>query len=40
VKTVSAQGGDYEPLVIFAVFLLVLVLRPSGILGSPTVDRV
>jgi len=40
VTTVSSQGANYEPLVIFAVFLLVLVVRPSGILGSPAVEKV
>ena len=40
VTTVSSQGGNYEPLVIFAVFLLVLVFRPSGILGSAAVEKV
>ena len=39
VKTVSIGGrtyGRYEPLVVFAVFMAVLVVRPSGIFGEKT----
>lgn len=39
-KTISPAAGHYEPLVIFALFLLVLVVRPSGILGQAVVDKV
>lgn len=39
-QTISATAGRYEPLVIFALFLLVLVVRPSGILGQASVDKV
>lgn len=39
-QSISATAGRYEPLVIFALFLLVLVARPSGILGQATVDKV
>lgn len=40
VKTVSAGSGRYEPLIIFALFLAVLVIRPTGIFGSPYVEKV
>ncbi|MDQ1403424.1 MAG: branched-chain amino acid transport system permease protein [Actinomycetota bacterium] len=40
VKTVSAGAGRYEPLVIFALFLAVLVVRPTGIFGTPYVEKV
>lgn len=40
VKTVSAGAGRYEPLIIFALFLGVLVVRPTGIFGSPYVEKV
>ena len=40
VSTVTAEGGSWQPLVVFAVFLLVLVVRPSGIFGSPAVEKV
>ena len=40
VKTASPTSGRYEPLVIFALFLAVLVIRPSGLFGSPAVEKV
>ena len=40
VSTVTAEGGSWQPLVVFAVFLLVLVVRPSGLFGSPAVEKV
>jgi branched-chain amino acid transport system permease protein len=40
VKSVSAGAGRYEPLIIFALFLGVLVLRPTGIFGTPYVEKV
>jgi branched-chain amino acid transport system permease protein len=38
-RVLSASGGQYEPLVIFVVFLLVLVVRPTGLLGAPVVEK-
>jgi branched-chain amino acid transport system permease protein len=38
-RVASASGGQYEPLVIFVVFLLVLVARPTGLLGAPVVEK-
>jgi branched-subunit amino acid ABC-type transport system permease component len=40
VRVTSSQGGRYEPLVIFAVFLAVLVVRPRGVLGEPALEKV
>lgn len=40
VKTASVRGSDFEPLIVFALFLLVLVVRPTGILGEPVVEKV
>src|SRR3954447_3050593 len=37
VSTVTSEGGSWGPLVVFGVFLAVLVVRPSGIFGSPAV---
>jgi branched-chain amino acid transport system permease protein len=38
-RVMSSSGGQYEPLVIFLVFLLVLVFRPNGLLGLPSVEK-
>ncbi|MEY2419097.1 MAG: branched-chain amino acid transport system permease protein [Actinomycetota bacterium] len=38
-RVMSSAGGQYEPLVIFVVFLLVLVVRPTGLLGAPVVEK-
>jgi branched-chain amino acid transport system permease protein len=38
-RVMSASGGQYEPLVVFLVFLLVLVARPNGLLGIPSVEK-
>jgi len=38
-RVTSSSGGQYEPLVIFLVFLLVLVVRPNGLLGIPSVEK-
>jgi len=40
VKTASPTSGRFEPLVIFALFLLVLVVRPAGIFGTPAIEKV
>jgi branched-chain amino acid transport system permease protein len=40
VRVFSAQGGRYEPLVVFALFLIVLVVRPSGVFGEPVLEKV
>jgi branched-chain amino acid transport system permease protein len=40
VKSISATSPRYEPIVIFALFMLVLVVRPAGIFGSPAVEKV
>lgn len=38
-RVTSSSGGQYEPLVVFLVFLLVLVVRPNGLLGTPVVEK-
>jgi branched-chain amino acid transport system permease protein len=40
VRIMSSQGGRYEPLVVFVVFLLVLVVRPRGIFAEPALEKV
>jgi branched-chain amino acid transport system permease protein len=40
VTTVSTKGADYAPLVVFGIFLLVLVARPTGLFGTPIVEKV
>jgi branched-chain amino acid transport system permease protein len=40
IRVASPSGSRYELLAIFALFLIVLVLRPQGILGSPVVEKV
>ena len=40
VGTVTSEGGSWTPVVVFIVFLLVLVVRPSGIFGSPAIEKV
>lgn len=40
VKVIGPGSAKYEPLVIFALFLLVLVFRPSGVLGSTAAEKV
>jgi branched-chain amino acid transport system permease protein len=40
VKSFSTSTARFEPMVIFALFLLVLVARPSGIFGTPAVEKV
>src|SRR3954451_11696080 len=40
IRVVSPLGSQYEPLVVFLLFLLVLILRPYGILGHPAVEKV
>ena len=36
----SSKGSAYEPLVVFALFLIVLVVRPNGILGQRQIEKV
>ncbi|MEY2397446.1 MAG: branched-chain amino acid transport system permease protein [Actinomycetota bacterium] len=38
-RVTSSSGGQIEPLVIFVVFLLVLVVRPNGLLGAPVIEK-
>jgi branched-chain amino acid transport system permease protein len=38
-RVMSSAGGQSEPLIVFAVFLLVLVFRPTGLLGQPVVEK-
>jgi branched-chain amino acid transport system permease protein len=38
-RVMSSAGGQYEPLIVFVVFLLVLVVRPTGLLGQPVVEK-
>ena len=39
-STVTPEGGSWGPVIVFVVFLLVLVVRPAGIFGSPAVEKV
>jgi branched-chain amino acid transport system permease protein len=36
----SSRAETYRPIVVFAVFVLVLTLRPTGLLGRRTVEKV
>lgn len=38
-RVVSSTGGQIEPLIVFVVFLAVLVVRPTGLLGLPVVEK-
>ncbi|MBV8235772.1 MAG: branched-chain amino acid ABC transporter permease [Acidimicrobiia bacterium] len=40
VSTVTSNGGSWGPVVVFVVFLLVLVVQPEGVFGSPAVEKV
>jgi branched-chain amino acid transport system permease protein len=40
IRVASPSGSRYELLAVFALFLVVLVLRPQGILGSPVIEKV
>ena len=40
IRVASQRGSQFEPLIVFILFLLVLVLRPWGILGQPAVEKV
>jgi branched-chain amino acid transport system permease protein len=36
----SNRADTYRPIIVFAVFVLVLALRPTGLLGRPVVEKV
>jgi branched-chain amino acid transport system permease protein len=36
----STRADTYRPIVVFAVFVIVLALRPTGLLGRPIVEKV
>jgi branched-chain amino acid transport system permease protein len=38
-RVMSSTGGQIEPLIVFLVFMLVLVVRPTGLLGQPVVEK-
>ena len=38
-RVLSSTGGQIEPLVVFVVFMLVLAVRPTGLLGLPVVEK-
>lgn len=38
-RVLSPTGGQIEPLIVFIVFMLVLVARPTGLLGLPVVEK-
>lgn len=40
VRTISSRGSDYEPIVVFVIFLVVLVIRPTGLVGPSASQRV
>ena len=36
----SDRADTYRPIMVFALFVLVLTLRPTGLLGRPVVEKV
>jgi branched-chain amino acid transport system permease protein len=36
----STRADTYRPIIVFAVFVLVLTLRPTGLLGRPSIEKV
>jgi branched-chain amino acid transport system permease protein len=40
IGVVSHRADAYRPLAVFAVFVLVLALRPTGLFGRPVVENV
>jgi branched-chain amino acid transport system permease protein len=40
VGVLSSRADTYRPLAVFVVFVLVLTLRPTGLLGRPVVEKV
>ncbi len=40
VGVVSNRADTYRPIMVFVLFVLVLTLRPTGLLGRPVVDKV
>jgi branched-chain amino acid transport system permease protein len=40
VGVLSSRADTYRPVVVFALFVLVLALRPTGLLGRPAVEKV
>lgn len=38
--TIAPEAGQYEQLVIFALFIGVLLIRPTGLFGEPAVEKV
>lgn len=40
VGSLTSDAAAWQPIVVFAVFVVVLALRPTGLLGRPQVDKV
>jgi branched-chain amino acid transport system permease protein len=40
VGSITSNAAAWQPIAIFAVFVLVLALRPTGLLGRPQVEKV
>ena len=40
VGSLTSNADTYRPIVVFAVFVIVLTLRPTGLLGRPLVEKV
>jgi branched-chain amino acid transport system permease protein len=40
VGVLSTRADTYRPIAVFALFVIVLTLRPTGLLGRPVVDKV
>lgn len=40
VGTLTSNAAAWQPIVVFAVFVIVLALRPTGLLGRPQVEKV
>jgi branched-chain amino acid transport system permease protein len=40
VGVLSTRADTYRPIAVFVVFVLVLTMRPTGLLGRPVVEKV
>jgi branched-subunit amino acid ABC-type transport system permease component len=39
VGSLTSNAAAWQPIVVFAVFVIVLALRPTGLLGRPQVEK-
>jgi branched-subunit amino acid ABC-type transport system permease component len=40
VGSITGDAAAWQPIVVFALFVIVLALRPTGLLGRPQVEKV